>query len=41
MSGKIHDKGFMILTGYLRGKYGRNRPLSLSASIGFEQAYRR
>ena len=39
MSGRIHDKGFMILTGYLRGKYGQDRPLSLSASIGFEQTY--
>ena len=39
MSGKIHDKGFMILTGYVQGKYGKDRPLSLSASIGFEQTY--
>ena len=39
MSGKIHDKGFMILTGNLQGKYGRDNPLSLSASIGFEQTY--
>lgn len=39
MSGKIHDKGFMILSGYMNGKYGRNKPLSLSASIGFEQTY--
>jgi predicted ATP-dependent protease len=39
MSGKIHDKGFMILTGYLQGKYGHDKPLSLHASIGFEQTY--
>jgi lon-related putative ATP-dependent protease len=39
MSGRIHDKGFMILTGYLKGEYGRDKPLSLSASIGFEQTY--
>ena len=39
MRGKIHDKGFMILTGYLRGKHGYNKPLSLNASIGFEQTY--
>ena len=39
MSGKIHDKGFMILMGYIQGKYGRDKPLSLSASIGFEQTY--
>ncbi len=39
LSGKIHDKGFLVLTGYLRGKYGRDKPLSLNASIGFEQSY--
>ncbi len=39
MSGRIHDKGFMILTGYLQGKYGQDKPLSLQASIGFEQTY--
>ena len=39
MSGKIHSKGFMILTGYVQGKYGQDKPLSLSASIGFEQTY--
>ncbi len=39
MSGRIHDKGFMILTGYLQGRYGKDKPMSLSASIGFEQTY--
>ena len=39
LSGKLHSKGFMILSGYLHGKYGRDRPLSMSASIGFEQTY--
>ena len=39
MSGKIHNKGFMTLSGYLHGKYGHDKPLSLSASIGFEQTY--
>jgi predicted ATP-dependent protease len=29
----------MILTGYIQGKYGKDKPLSLSASIGFEQTY--
>ena len=37
LSGRIHDKGFMVLTGYLRGKYGQGKPRSLSASIEFEQ----
>ena len=39
LSGRIHDKGFMILNGYVQGKYGYNKPLSLGASIGFEQNY--
>ena len=39
LSGRIHDKGFTILTGYVHGKYGQDKPLSLSASIGFEQTY--
>jgi lon-related putative ATP-dependent protease len=39
MGSKIHNKGFIILNGYLQGKYGQERPLSLSASIGFEQTY--
>ena len=39
LSGRIHNKGFMILNGYLQGKYGRDSRLSLSASITFEQSY--
>ncbi len=39
LSGRIHDKGFMVLAGYLQGKYGYDKPLSLKASIGFEQNY--
>ncbi len=39
LSGRIHDKGFMVLSGYLRGKYGGDKPLSLNASIVFEQSY--
>ena len=39
MSGKIHDKGVLILAGYLGGKYAQERPLSLSSSICFEQSY--
>jgi predicted ATP-dependent protease len=39
LSGPIHDKGVMILTGYLGGVFAVNRPLSLSASICFEQSY--
>ncbi|MFH0965443.1 MAG: AAA family ATPase [Planctomycetota bacterium] len=39
MSGSIHDKGVMILTGYLGGRYALSQPLSMSASICFEQSY--
>lgn len=39
MSGRIHSKGVMILTGYLGGKYAQETPLSLTASIAFEQSY--
>lgn len=39
LSGKIHDKGVLILSGYLGGQYARNKPLALSASICFEQSY--
>jgi predicted ATP-dependent protease len=39
LSGKSHDKGVLILSGYLGGKYAQEKPLSLSASICFEQSY--
>ncbi|UCB46756.1 MAG: AAA family ATPase [Spirochaetota bacterium] len=39
MSGPIHNKGVLILSGYLNGKYGKEKPISLSASIVFEQLY--
>ena len=39
LSGPIHDKGVLILTGYLGGIFATNRSLSLSASICFEQSY--
>jgi lon-related putative ATP-dependent protease len=39
LAGRIHNKGVMILTGYLGGRYARERPLTLSASLGFEQSY--
>jgi predicted ATP-dependent protease len=39
LSGRIHDKGLLTLTGYLGGKYASDSPLSLSASISFEQLY--
>ncbi|HEY4689956.1 MAG TPA: ATP-binding protein [Anaerolineae bacterium] len=39
LSGRIHDKGMSILQGYLGAQYAVERPLTLSASIGFEQSY--
>jgi len=39
MSGKIYDKGVLIISGYLGHKFAQNKPLSLSASICFEQSY--
>ncbi len=38
-SGPSHDKGIMILTGYMGYKYAQDKPLALSASIVFEQLY--
>ncbi|QEM69362.1 AAA family ATPase [Geobacter sp. FeAm09] len=39
LSGPIHDKGVLILTGYLGGTFAATYPLSLSSSICFEQSY--
>jgi len=39
MSGRIHDKGLLTLSGYLAAKFAQKIPLSLSASLTFEQLY--
>ncbi len=39
LSGPIHSKGVLILNGYLNGKYAYDKPISMSASICFEQGY--
>jgi ATP-dependent Lon protease len=39
MSGRLHDKGIQIISGYLRGMFAQDKPLSLSASLCFEQSY--
>ncbi len=39
LSGRIHSKGVLILSGYLAGKYAQDKPFSLSASLAFEQSY--
>ncbi len=39
LSGKTHDKGVLILSGYLGRTFAQNYPLSLAISITFEQSY--
>jgi predicted ATP-dependent protease len=39
LGGPIHSKGVLILSGYLAGRYAPTKPLSLSASLVFEQSY--
>ena len=39
MSGPIHNKGQMILSAYLAGCFAQEQPLSVSASLTFEQLY--
>jgi lon-related putative ATP-dependent protease len=39
LSGSSHNKGVLILGGYFRKKYAQDKPLTMSASIAFEQSY--
>ena len=39
LSGSSHSKGILILNGYLGEKFAKDMPLSLTASICFEQLY--
>ena len=39
LSGPIHSKGVLILAGFLGQRYASDEPLSLSASLVFEQSY--
>ena len=39
LAGPIHTKGVMILSGCLAEKYAKDKPLSLSARLVFEQSY--
>ncbi len=38
-SGSLHDKGVMIISGYLGHTFAQDKPLALTASIVFEQLY--
>jgi ATP-dependent Lon protease len=39
LSGRFHDKGVQIISGYLRALFAQDKPLSLVASLCFEQSY--
>jgi lon-related putative ATP-dependent protease len=39
LSGRFHDKGMQIIAGYLRRTFAQDKPLSLAASLCFEQSY--
>jgi len=39
LGGPLHSKGVLILGGFLGGRFGKSRPLSLNASLVFEQSY--
>jgi lon-related putative ATP-dependent protease len=39
LSGPIHSKGVLILTGFLAATYAQHTPLALRATLAFEQAY--
>jgi lon-related putative ATP-dependent protease len=39
MSGNIHTKGVMILSSFLRSRFAKDKPLTLSAHLTFEQSY--
>ncbi len=39
LGGPIHSKGVLILSGFMGGRYAEEHPLSLSASLVFEQSY--
>jgi lon-related putative ATP-dependent protease len=39
LGGPLHSKGVLILGGFLGGRFGGSRPLSLNASLVFEQSY--
>lgn len=39
MSGRIHNKGVLIMEGYLRKMYAQDKPITVTASLCFEQGY--
>ncbi len=39
LSGRTHDKGILILSGFMRNRFGQDKPLVFTASLCFEQSY--
>ncbi|MDC9726084.1 MAG: ATP-binding protein [Gammaproteobacteria bacterium] len=39
LGGDLHSKGMLIMSGYLGATYAKDKPLSMSASLVFEQSY--
>ncbi|HMS16166.1 MAG TPA: AAA family ATPase [Planctomycetota bacterium] len=39
LSGSIHDKGILLVSGFLAARFGQDKPLSLQANLAFEQSY--
>ncbi len=39
LAGNIHNKGVLILSGFLKSRFAQDKPLTLSASLCFEQSY--
>jgi predicted ATP-dependent protease len=39
LSGRTYDKGVLIIGGFLRDRFGHDKPISIAASLAFEQSY--
>ena len=39
LGGKTYNKGVLILSGFLRARYAQDQPMTIDATIGFEQSY--
>lgn len=39
LAGRIHNKGFLVISGYLGRRFAGRKPLTLSATLSFDQLY--
>ncbi len=39
LGGRTYNKGVLILSGFLKSRYAQNQPMSIDATLGFEQSY--